>query len=151
MLVYRIGKKKYARDLSGEGAKLFGGRWNHPGTACLYTAGSKSLCLLEYTANVSIEQIPGELCFTAIEIPDAAIHEIRISALPKNWRDFPHPKESRDFGTKILQSGKWLAIKIPSAILIDEFNYLVNPLHKLFKEVKIRQTSDYDYDLRLKK
>lgn len=58
MLLYRIGKTKYAKDLDGIGAKVNGGRWNHEGVACIYTAESRALSLLEYSAHVSIDTIP---------------------------------------------------------------------------------------------
>ena len=76
MLVFRLGKTQYKNDLTGIGAKLFGGRWNNPGTACLYTAENRSLALLEYTVNVNVSEIPRALSFTLIEIPDENVTEL---------------------------------------------------------------------------
>src|SRR5689334_1860348 len=129
MKVYRIGKTKFAKDLNGEGARLYGGRWNHPGTPCIYSAETRALSLLEYTAHVSIDDIPRALSFTCLEIPEDTIVGIKIGTLPGNWSVWPHSKEARDFGDALLTSGKSLVIKFPSAILPDEFNYVINPLH----------------------
>ena len=62
MRLYRIGKSKYSKDLTGEGAKLNGGRWNHEGIACIYTAESYALCLLEYSVRVQLSDLPKNLC-----------------------------------------------------------------------------------------
>lgn len=151
MLVYRIGKTKHAKDLTGEGARLFGGRWNHPGTACIYTAETRALSLLEYTTHVSLHDIPRALSFTCIVIPDDAIYELELGSLPGNWTAWPHPKDSRDFGNDLLTAAEYLVLKFPSAILPDEFNYLINPLQARMKEVAIHSVNDYAYDVRLKK
>lgn len=151
MLIYRIGKTRHARDLSGEGARLNGGRWNHPGTPCIYTAETRALSLLEYTAHVSIDDIPRALSFTCIEIPDDAIETVALSKLPGNWASWPHPKASRDFGDALLLSAGSLILKLPSAIVPDEFNYVIDPLHSRIKEVTIVSAKDYAYDIRLKK
>ena len=150
MLLYRIGKRKYAKDLEGIGAKLNGGRWNHERVACIYTAESRALSLLEYSAHVSVDTIPGALSFTIFEVPDDSIHEIKIARLPGNCNNWPHPKESRDFGTKLLHENKHLVLKFPSAIIPDECIYVINPLHAEMKKIKITGTRDYAYDLRLK-
>lgn len=150
MLLYRIGKTKYARDMSGEGAKITGGRWNHEGTPCIYTAESRALCLLEYTAHASIDTIPRALSYTTFEVPEEAVLELTIGELPGNWKEWPHPKEARAFGTKLLKEKKYLLIKVPSAIIPQEFNYLINPLHPHITKVKIIDVVDYAYDVRLK-
>ncbi len=149
MYVYRIVKSKYAAELSGEGARLFGGRWNDKGTPCLYASESRSLALLEYTVNVNVDDIPRALSLTTIEIPDH-IHEVTISELPGNWRLAPAPADAAHFGTALLRSMIAPSIKIPSVVIPEEFNYLLNPLHpdkELFRIVEIK---DFIYDLRIK-
>jgi len=150
MLVYRIGKTKYAKDLEGEGAKLNGGRWNHPGFPCIYTGESKALSLLEYSAHVSLETIPRALSFTTYNVPDDSMVELKIARLPGNWKEWPHSHETRDVGSKLLSDNKFLLIKLPSVIIPDEFIYIINTLHKKIKEVVIVEVEDYVYDLRVK-
>ena len=149
MLVYRIGKTKHAGDLSGEGAKINGGRWNHKSVPCVYTSESRALSLLEYTVNVNIENIPRALSVTIIEIPEKEILIINEKDLPGNWRNVPVPSSTQDFGTLLLKNSAKQVIKIPSSVIAEEFNYILNPLNSanLFKIVEIK---DLVYDVRIK-
>lgn len=149
MLVYRIGKTKHAGDLSGEGAKINGGRWNHKNIPCIYTSGSRALSLLEYTVNVNIENIPRALSVTTIEIPDKEILIINEKQLPGNWRSVPIPSSTQDFGTQLLKISSNKIIKIPSSVIAEEFNYILNPIYSsnFFKIVEIK---DLVYDVRIK-
>src|SRR5690606_15059663 len=93
---------QFASDLSGQGARMFGGRWNHPNIACLYTSSSRALAVLEYTVNVNLDDIPRALSFTSIEIPDDQVLELSMADLPGNWRDAPSPASTKDLGTGLL-------------------------------------------------
>lgn len=150
MVVYRIGSSKYARDLSGEGARLYGGRWNHKLTPCLYCSANRSLAILEYSVNVNIDLIPRSLSITCLEIPEENILKIDVDRLPGNWRDSPAPASTRDFGTALLKANEFLIIQIPSVVIPEEFNYLVNPLHPASRLVNIMEVKDCVYDLRIK-
>lgn len=150
MIVYRIGRTKYAHDLTGEGARLNGGRWNHKLTPCIYTSQSRALALLEYTVNVNVDDIPRALSFTIFDIPDGNIVELKPEDLPGNWMEAPAPRSTRDFGTALLKKADCSVIKIPSAVIPDEFNYLVNPLHRDIVHCKIIDVSDFVYDVRIK-
>jgi RES domain-containing protein len=150
MLVYRVGKTKHANDLSGEGAKMNGGRWNHKSIPCLYASESRALSLLEYTVNVNIEEIPRALSITTIEIPDSEILIINEESLPGNWKRFPVPSSTQDFGSHILKTTKKSIIRIPSSVISEEYNYILNPLHINNKKFKIISINDLIYDLRIK-
>lgn len=150
MFVYRISKTKFAGDLSGEGARLFGGRWNHVLTPCVYTSASRALALLEFTVNTNIDFIPHALSITTIEIPDTNILVLSQADLPGNWKEAPAPSSTKDFGTQLLKTAAAPVIKIPSVVVPDESNYLLNPAHpeaSLFKVVEIK---DFVYDVRIK-
>lgn len=149
MIVYRVGKTKHAKDLSGEGAKINGGRWNHKNQPCIYTSESRALSLLEYTVNVNIEEIPRALSITTIEIPESQILILNEALLPGDWKNVPAPSSTKDFGTRLLKTSEKAVIKIPSSILDEEFNYILNPLHKnnIFKILEIK---DLVYDVRIK-
>ena len=151
MLLFRIGKSKYANDLTGEGAKINGGRWNHAGTPCIYTAESRALSLLEYAVHVSLDTLPQGLSFSTYKVPDDSIKEFVADELPKNWQTLPHPNQSRDFGTQLLIQNKHLVLKFPSAIIPAEFNYIINPFHSRIKEVKIVEVDGFSFDMRLRK
>ena len=150
MIVYKVGRTKYASDLHGEGARLFGGRWNNKMVGCLYTSENRALALLEYTVNVNIDDIPRSLSITAIEIPDRPIRILNEADLPVDWKQSPAPSSTKDFGSKFLLAAAEPVIRIPSTVIPYEFNYLLNPLHPESKKFKIIDTSDFIYDVRIK-
>lgn len=150
MIVYRVGKTKYANDLAGQGARLFGGRWNNKMIACLYTSESRALAVLEYTVNVNIDDIPRALSITTIEIPDRKITILNEADLPGDWKHSPAPSSTKDFGSKLLLAAAEPVIRIPSTVIPAEFNYLLNPLHPDSKKFKILDTRDFEYDIRIK-
>lgn len=149
MKVYRITKTKYAEDLSGTGAKLYGGRWNHIDSACIYTAESRALSVLEYAVNINIDFIPRALSLCVFEIDESQVYSLNQKGLPGNWRATPAPKSTKDYGTQFLKSNKPI-LKIPSIIIPEEFNYIINPqvASLSFKLVEIK---DFVFDLRIKK
>jgi RES domain-containing protein len=149
MTVFRICRRKWADSLTGEGARIFGGRWNEISTACIYTSASRALAILEFTVNTNIDDIPRSLSIVEIEIPDE-IHQISIDSLPGDWKDSPAPRSTKRFGSKILRAAKYPVLCFPSAIIPSEYNYILNPLHPLSKKFRILQISDLIYDLRIK-
>lgn len=150
MIVFRLGLTKFAANLAGEGARLNGGRWNHKLTPCIYTSESRALALLEYTVNVSIDEIPRALSFTTFEIPDKGIQEVTEEELPGNWKDVPVPSSAKDFGTVLLKKGKAPVLKIPSIVITQEYNYILNPLHADSQSFKILDIKDFVFDVRIK-
>ncbi|RYY06184.1 MAG: RES domain-containing protein [Sphingobacteriaceae bacterium] len=150
MIVYRVGKTKYANDLMGEGARLNGGRWNNKGVGCLYTSESRALALLEYTVNIDIDDIPRALSITIIEIPNYSIKNWKEADLPGDWRYSPAPSSTKNFGSKLLLAVKEPYIKVPSTVIPAEYNYLLNPLHPESKNFKVIDISDFIYDVRIK-
>lgn len=150
MIVYRVGKTKYANDLTGEGARLFGGRWNNKMIACLYTSESRALAVLEYTVNVNIDDIPRALSITTIEIPDRPITILNEAELPGDWNHSPAPSSAKDFGSQLLFAAAEPVIRIPSTVIPAEFNYILNPLHPDSKKFTVIDTIDFVYDVRIK-
>ena len=150
MTVYRISRTKHISDLTGEGSRLFGGRWNHKCTACIYNSESRALALLEYTVHNNIDDIPRALSIATIEIPDTNIYSLPIKSLPGNWQEAPAPTETKDLGTALLLSVEHLVIRVPSIVISQEFNYILNPLHPENKKFKITEVRDIVYDLRIK-
>lgn len=149
MKVYRISRTKYADDLAGTGASLFGGRWNQKLIPCIYTSQSRSLALLEYTVNISIDEIPRALSLVTFDIDEKNIFEVEEYELPGNWKRWPAPKHCQEFGSSLLLNPKISVIKIPSTIIPDEFNYMINPTFYPGK-IKILSISDFIYDVRIK-
>lgn len=149
MKVFRISKTKYAEDLSGMGSKLYGGRWNAVGTPCIYTSESRALAVLEYSVNVNIDFIPRGLSLCIFEIDENQIQQVEIQNLPGNWRENPTPLSTKEFGTKFLSEG-CAVLKIPSVVIPDEFNFILNPLYTDKKAFNLISVKDFVFDLRIK-
>lgn len=129
---------------------MYGGRWNHKLVPCLYTSESRALAVLEYTVNVSLDEIPRALSMATIQIPEDRILKVAMKDLPGNWQASPAPPDTRDFGTELLKAAAWPVIRIPSAVIPSEFNYLLNPLHHESKAFRIIAVEDFIYDVRIK-
>jgi RES domain-containing protein len=150
--VYRIALAKHARDLSGKGARLTGGRWNAKGTDLIYTSESRSLAAMEYLVHVSIANIPTQIMMASIGIPDSSIpKQIDPSDLPADWARNPAPFLLADIGTRWVSSMESLLLRVPSAVIMHEFNILINPTHPGMKFVDILEVESFTYDERLHK
>lgn len=150
MKIYRVVKEKFVKDLSGEGARLYGGRWNKKGDAMLYFSEHLSLCVLEILVHTEQQLLTNDFWFLEIEIPDDKIKNTNLKAIPKQWRINPPNSMTKAYGSEWLASKKSLALRVPSAILPTEGNILVNPNHKDFGQVKIIKTRVLDLDSRVK-
>ncbi|QEC52170.1 RES domain-containing protein [Anseongella ginsenosidimutans] len=150
MFVFHIGHSRYASDLTGKGAELHGGRWNEAGLPCIYAASSRSLGILEYAANVKLEYLPASLAMTTYEIPDNCWRTISLQELPANWQERPFPTETVAFGSDLLRKREHLAFRIPSVIVPAEHNFILNPLHLDFNQVKIAGIEPLEFDTRIK-
>lgn len=93
---------------------------------------------------------PENLSLVAIEIPGKNILKLEISDLPKNWQEVPVPGSTRDFGTGLLREARYSVIAIPSVVVPEEYNYLLNPLHKDHAKLRIVTISELGYDRRIK-
>ena len=149
MVLYRIVKCSYADDLSGTGARLFGGRWNSECKPAVYLASSRALALLEVLVHLQPLMIPDDYCLTEIEVPDNSITEVAIADLPGNWKDISPPVALRQTGDEFLKKQTHLLMKVPSSIVPMEYNYLLNPRHEGMKKVKILKKAPYSFDERL--
>lgn len=145
MLVYRISKERYIKDLSGKGAELAGGRWNPKGKPALYTSSSLALCICEVLVHTDKDIPPQNMCYAQIFIPDECISDEYYSSDSEST-----PLE---LGTKWLNSASALAIKVHSIIMPKDydgdFNIIINPLHKDFDKVTIKNVAPCNFDNRL--
>ena len=134
MEVYRIAKCKFINDLTGIGAATFGGRWNSKGTHLIYSAASPSLALLETVVHIS--NIPLErYCMITISLPENKIKEMSSKDLPENWFVNPSADRLKFIGDQFIKANVFLALKLPSAIMMEDFNLLINPNHADFSKV----------------
>ncbi len=149
MSVYRLCKCRYARDLSGRGAEMAGGRWNSKGTPVLYTAGSRALSTVEIAVHTPLGNIPKDYCMVILQLPDVPVQEIDPSSLPEDWRSLPPSASTRKRGDRFIAEGKELILKVPSAVVEGDFNYLINPRHKEASKIKILSVTPFSFDKRL--
>lgn len=146
MILYRFSPEQFSRDISGEGARRFGGRWNSKGNAVVYTSLNISLSLLELLIHSTSHEEIIRNHLTTIETPEDKITEVSASKLKKNW--ISDEDLTRYLGDQFLQSD-FLLMKVPSAIIPQEYNLLINPLHRDFKKVKIKTAERFMFDARL--
>lgn len=149
MIVYRITNCDYATDLSGTGARLYGGRWNTEGKSMLYTASSRSLAILEVLVHLPPLMIPENYCSVEIDVPDDSIVTIKDSDLPDGWQDVSATTETQEIGNTFLKKREHLIMRVSSVIVPAEFNYLINPAHPAIKDVKILYNMPFNFDERL--
>jgi RES domain-containing protein len=150
--VYRAFERKHAATaFSGEGARLYGGRWSSPGTAVVYTSTTFSLALLEIMVNTSNAGIPADMVYAPIDIPDDVGREVLdVAALPQKWFVFPAPPTCRSAGDSWIESGRTVALVVPSAVARIEANVLLNPAHRDFARLTIGGIENIAIDRRLK-
>ena len=155
MKVFRIERAKYVKDaLKGLGAASSDGmRWNSQYTRMVYTAESRALALLEVALHLDlIEDLPNDRWYLEIEIPDDVhIHELSKKQLSKNWNVHPPGRQTQHIGDAFVAEGHAAVLKVPSTVVPDEFNYLINPLHPDAKKIKIRGKKLVVFDERIKK
>lgn len=150
MIIYRIAKTDYVRDLSGSGARLYGGRWSPPGFAVVHASENRALAVLEYYVHTSRRLIPPGLSIASIEISDSAsVKNVIISDLPPDWKEYPAPIALQDIGREWVKSRDGLLLRVPSVQVASEYNILINPSHPEIVNVRIQEVEDFVYDRRL--
>ena len=139
-----------ADDLSGAGAKLSGGRWNRPGNAMLYCASNISLAALETFIHLKAGGLPLNRYLVEFAIPDAVWARAgSVPAPPVGWDAIPTGKVSLDAGDAWLKARDSALMIVPSAIVPEECNVLINPLHPDASRITARKTRKWTYDPRL--
>jgi RES domain-containing protein len=130
---YRIVKRKFAGTAcSGEGARLYGGRWNPLGVGVVYTSSTIALAVLEWRAHLTQWPAPPVII---IEIEFSPTLMTSPAKLPNNWKQWPAPKANAAVGVSWVKSGKSAVLQLPSAVAPEEFNYLLNPAHPDFGRI----------------
>ena len=150
MIVFRLSKSNYQNDLSGRGAEIYGGRWNSKGTPMIYTSQSRALCVAEIAVHSPLGIIPKDYFLIVLEIPEnCKIMQISESELPDGWSSIPHIHQTQLLGDIFIKNSENLVMKVPSAVVQGDWNYLINPLHKDISLIKIISAEKYGFDKRL--
>lgn len=151
LTVWRLLTARYAESaFSGEGARLYGGRWNRKGVPMVYAAGSQSLAMLELL--VQDEPLRARYVMIAARLPkNLKIERIAPEQLPAGWRDLAAREQLQAIGTDWAKRRSSAVLAVPSAVIPSETNYLLNPLHPSFAKIEIGEPQDFITDLRLVK
>ncbi|MFI3118916.1 MAG: RES family NAD+ phosphorylase [Methylococcaceae bacterium] len=149
--VWRLCQSSHqASAFTGEGARRYGGRWNQKGQNVVYTAATRSLAALEIFVHVDTDLILNNFVAFAVDIPDAtvAIEIISCNDLASNWRNIYPPFDSQLIGGRWIEQCKTAVLAVPSAVIPEENNYLLNPLHPDFAKLVIHPPVPFTFDLR---
>jgi RES domain-containing protein len=149
---WRVTKRKHARNaFSGEGAREFGGRWNNPGTAIVYTAQSQSLAALEMLVHLDSSDLLQKYVLIGVEFDQSLIRPVGPGRLPRNWRSDPPPPEIRSVGDDWVLAASSAVLQVPSALIPGENNFLLNPEHHDFARLRFGKPLAFRFDPRLKR
>lgn len=148
---YRIVKKKWAGNaFDGEGARLYGGRWNSRGQSCVYLAGSESLAILEILVHLDNAKQINHYALFAVELDEKDIMLLDHDSLPHNWQEDPAPADTAELGDEWLNSQSSLALCVPSSIVTRERNFLLNVDHPAFDSMMNTKVElEFSMDTRL--
>lgn len=148
--VWRITSRNFTKAaFSGEGARLFGGRWNSPGVPLIYAAESKSLAVLEILVHLESPDLLQKFVLFEIKVEEALATHIDPASLPENWREDPPPLAAQRIGNDWAESARSAVLRVPSAIVTGEFNFLLNPRHPDFGRLQIGSPQSLLLDPRL--
>lgn len=150
MEVFRLQNKKFPIELSGKGASITGARWNSKGTEVIYTAENRALAMAEVAVHLTLATMPKGFCMITITIPDEVeVFIFDTTKLPNDWNFFPENTMTQKIGDSILRQNEFAVIKVPSAVVKGEFNYIINPHHNDFAKIKIINQEDFPFDKRI--
>ncbi|MEX2528588.1 MAG: RES family NAD+ phosphorylase [Gemmatimonadota bacterium] len=147
---WRIVKERHAESaFDGEGARKFGGRWNSPGTAVVYASESRALCLLEVLSGLrSIKPLQAYVVIP-VAFDDALIRGVEREQLPPQWTHSPPHPSTQQMGDAWVDRGESVVLRVPSVIIPDEFNFLLNPAHPDFAQLQVGSPQALSIDARL--
>lgn len=150
--VFRLQQKRFLKDAySGHGANLKPGRWNKRGHDAIYTSCSRSLCAIEVLARMNPEDAPEFYCVPA-KIPKEVFDRRKIfhqKDLPDKWRSYPPLPTLQHMGARWLEECETVVLEVPSAIIPEELNFILNPRHHDFQKIEPTEPEPFTFDMRL--
>lgn len=150
LTVWRIVKTRYAASaFDGQGARRSGGRWTSVGRRAVYTSSTAALATLEVVAHLDSTALLTSYSLIQATLPEQLVTAVELSSLPRNWRDFPAPPELQAIGDAWLHERISAALRVPSALVPVDFNYLLNPEHPDFPLITSGHPVPFPLDPRL--
>ena len=148
---WRIVRASFASTaFDGEGARRFAGRWNSKGTPLVYTASSRALAVVEMLVHLETTDLLKHYRLISVSFDDALVNQLDPKRLPSTWKRRQTPRAVRALGDEWVASGASVVLAVPSAVIPDERNHLINPLHPAFAKLVIGKPEPFRFDLRLK-
>jgi len=152
LTAWRIYKPRHRRTaFSGEGARLFGGRFNSKGVAIVYTSESESLASLEMLVHLQSAEILRAYVVRPVTFSETLVKRLGTADLPASWRRNPPSPSIQQIGDRWVAAGELAVLRVPSAVIETEFNFLLNPLHPDFAKIRIGAERRRRFDPRLVK
>ena len=149
---WRIISAEYKNDaFSGEGARINGGRWNSKGVSVVYTAGSLSLALIEMLVNLPAPKLLQKFVRIPLSFDTSLIHSITEDQLPSDWNSRPASPSTKAVGDAWVKDEISPVLKVPSVVVPEESNYIINPNHPEYNKISIGEPIVYFFDPRLSK
>ncbi|MEI6047734.1 MAG: RES family NAD+ phosphorylase [Bacteroidota bacterium] len=150
MEAYRLSRAKFATSLSGKGAAIKGARWNSIGVELIYCASNRSLAMAEVAVHFTLATLPSDYVMMTLFLPDdISLKKLNESDLPTGWNTFPHPSSTQIIGDMFVSTNEHCVLQIPSAVTQGDFNYLINPNHPDFSNIRIISVSKFPFDKRI--
>lgn len=152
MRVWRLTQKRHAKTaFSGIGNRKVGSRWVPEGYLAVYTSENVSLAVLENLVHLDVSHFRDNYQLISIDIPnDIIIDEVDISSLPDNWQDRYEDQELQSVGLEWIESAESAILAVPSAVIMNEYNHILNPIHPDFEKLTISKPMPFKFDGRLK-
>ena len=149
-MVCRLVKTRFASNpFDGEGARLFGGRWNHPGVRCSYASDTAALAILEVLVHLKTPGLLDHYSICRASFDDSLVARLPAGGLPEDWRSFPAPASTRSLGGRWIAEGAGAVLRVPSTIVPSEFNFVLNPGHPSFSMIQVLPAEPFGVDRRL--
>jgi RES domain-containing protein len=147
---WRIVKTRYQSNaFDGEGSRLYAGRWNSKGVRVVYISENISLALLELLIHLNESNILNRFSLCSVHFDEKLVSRIDRSTLPKNWKASPIPPETQLIGDTWAKNLESAVLSVPSVIVEQESNYIINPLHPDFRKIRIADPVPFSLDTRL--
>jgi len=149
---WRIVQARLATSaFSGDGARIYAGRWNHRGTPLVYAAGSRPLAILELLVHLGAPDLLSRYILIPVTFDSGLCRKLSPDELPEDWRADPPSDSTRTPGTAWVKGGASPVLAVPSAVVAGETNYLLNPRHPDFGKLRLGAPEPFLFDVRLRK
>lgn len=138
-----------SQAFAGEGSYRRGGRWNPRGLRVVYCADSRALAALEVLVNLDEKERLTQIKWVCLPVVLSVDLISKPEKVPADWRQYPYSAATQAFGAEWVRAQRSVALRVPSAVVPGEFNYLLNPAHQHFSKIKVGKPEPFSFDPRL--